>query len=252
VNEQGEPLARAYIGTCGWNYGHWKDGFYKNVPARRRLAHCVERFTGIEIDGTFYRRLSPASVDRYLNETPENFRLTAKGHRVVTHYWRLQNVEESIRIHRETMGPLGERLAVVVWQLPERATKDAERLVGFLEALAKGWPEMRFAMEFRHESWFDDEVAGILRQHRVANVLSDCPNFPMWQAVTTDIAYARLHGHTRAYASAYDDELLDLWAKRSLLWLSEGRDAHVYFDNDAEGHAPFDAMRLIEKLRLER
>jgi uncharacterized protein YecE (DUF72 family) len=241
-------MACAYIGICGWNYRHWSPGFYAGVPARQRLRHCAERFTGLEIDGTFYRRLSPRSVERYLEETPPGFRLTAKGHRMVTHYRRLRGVEESIRIHRETMGPLGKRLALVVWQLPERMTRDVPRLVDFLQALEAGWPGMRFAMEFRHASWFDEEVASLLARHEIANVLSDCPNFPMWEAVTTDIAYARLHGHTRAYASAYGDELLRGWANRVRRWLAEGRDVHVYFDNDAEGHAPYDAMRLLEML----
>jgi uncharacterized protein YecE (DUF72 family) len=110
------------------------------------------------------------------------------------------------------------------------------------------WAEVRHVLEFRNESWFDNEVADCLAYHNLAISLSDAADWPMWECVTTDMMYIRLHGHTRTYASAYSASALDWWAGRILDWLAEGRDVHAYFDNDAEGAAPFDALRLMARL----
>jgi len=107
---------------------------------------------------------------------------------------------------------------------------------------------VRHAIEFRHESWFDDEIAACLRAHRVAVCQSDAADWPPWEAVTTDLVYVRLHGQAETYASGYSESELRRWAGRVRRWVGEGRDVHVYFDNDALCHAPFDAARLIALL----
>jgi len=122
------------------------------------------------------------------------------------------------------------------------------RLTEFVKNLGH-WRTTRHAIEFRHKSWFDDQVAECLRTYSVAVCMSDAPDWPMWDAVTTDVVYIRLHGHTRKYASSYNKPALEKWSTRIQGWLNENRDVHVYFDNDAEGAAPQNALTLLEMLR---
>ncbi len=104
----------------------------------------------------------------------------------------------------------------------------------------------------RHRSWFTREVAGELHDAGVAVCISDAPDFPMWLEVTTDLVYVRLHGHTRKYASSYSRRSLETWARRAVAWQAEGRDVHIYFDNDAEGAAVGNARSLLELVRGPR
>lgn len=157
-------------------------------------------------------------------------------------------MEEPVIRCRESASPLGERLAAVVWQLPAFLKKDADRLENFLDAL-RHWKSARHAIEFRHRSWFNDEVAERLKRQAVAVCMSDAPDWPMWDEVTTDLVYIRLHGHTRKYASNYSKASLRKWAARIRNCLNESRAVHAYFDNDAEGAAPRDALTLLEMLR---
>jgi uncharacterized protein YecE (DUF72 family) len=240
-------MARAYIGTSGWSYKGWKESFLGGVPQSEWLSYCAERFTGIEVNGTFYRLQSRETFRKWRDQTPPDFRFAMKGHRYVTHNKKLGEVDDSIRRIRERAEPMGEKLAVVVWQLPASLKKSMERLEPFLHGL-ESWRDVRHALEPRHKSWFDPEVAACLEQHRVAVCQSDAPDFPLWSEVTTDLVYVRLHGHTRKYASRYSSRLLDQWARKTERWLTEGRDVHVYFDNDAEGHAPWDALKLLERI----
>jgi len=239
---------KAYIGTSGWNYKSWRDGFYGDTPQKQWLLFCAERFTGIEVNGTFYRLQDKSTFSRWRDGTPEGFLFAIKGHRYVTHNKKLLDVEQSVIRCCESASPLGKRLAAVVWQLPAFLKKDIERLEKFLRNL-RHWKSTRHAIEFRHKSWFDDEVADRLRRHAIAVCMSDAPDWPMWEEVTTDLVYIRLHGHTRKYASSYSKLALRKWASRIQRWLQENCDVHVYFDNDAEGAAPRNALTLLEMLR---
>ncbi|MBO0695579.1 MAG: DUF72 domain-containing protein [Verrucomicrobia bacterium] len=239
---------RAYIGTSGWNYKSWRKDFYGDTPQRQWLRFCAERFTSIEINGTFYRLQNKSTFNQWREQTPEKFPFAIKGHRYVTHNKKLLDVEESVMRCRESASPLGERLAVVVWQLPAFLKENMDRLEKFLDTL-RHWKSTRHAIEFRHKSWFNDKVAECLNRHAMAVCMSDAPDWPMWEEVTTDLVYVRLHGHTRKYASSYNKPSLRKWATRIGDWLDQNRDVHVYFDNDAEGAAPRNALRLLEMLR---
>jgi uncharacterized protein YecE (DUF72 family) len=204
---------------------------------------------GEEVNATFYRLQEKKTFARWRDETPAHFRFAIKGNRYLTHNKKLADPLPSIGLERERAKTLGNKLAAVVWQMPHRFRKDIDdRLRVFARALAR-WPEARHALEFRHTSWFDDEVAECLHTHRLSVCVSDAADWPMWDAVTSDMVYIRLHGHTRTYASAYSAQALKKWSLRMRRWLAEGRDVHAYFDNDAEGAAPRDALRLIELIK---
>ncbi|HVL39946.1 MAG TPA: DUF72 domain-containing protein [Fimbriimonadaceae bacterium] len=243
-------MARAYIGTSGWAYKHWKQSWYGGLPPSRWLAHSAERFTGLEANGTFYRLQSRESFEAWAAQVPEDFRFTIKAHRFLTHRKRLLEIGEGIRKQKEPAAGLGEKLACVLWQLPAQFHLNLERLQGFLEELGE-WPETRHAIEFRHTSWFNAEVSALLSRHRVANCISDAAAFPRWDVVTTDFVYVRLHGKPHTYCSAYSEVELDEWAARCCSWLGAGHDVHVYFDNDANGHAPWDALGLLGRVNRD-
>ena len=242
-----DPAIR--IGLSGWSYPEWRRGFYKGVPQRRWLAHCAEHFNAVEVNATFYRALRPEIYRRWRDETPADFAFAVKGHRMVTHVLRLTEPRDSVLRERDSLAPLGDKLAVVLWQLPASLHRDDARLAGLIAALGE-WTGPRHAIEFRHDAWFCPAVAEALAGAGVANCLSDSPRWKMWRETTTDLAYVRLHGNPRLYASKYEDDALRGWARLIRRWRREGRIVHVYFDNDADGHAPYDALRLKEMLRL--
>src|SRR5437773_7638012 len=239
---------KAYIGTSGWNYKSWRHSFYGDTPQKKWLQFYAKRFTAIEVNGTFYRLQEKSTFKKWRDETPTGFPFAIKGHRYVTHNKKLLDVQESVIRCRESALPLGERLAAVVLQLRAFLKKDMQRLEKFVKTL-RYWKSTRHAIEFRHKSWFDNEVAECLERHAVAVCVSDAPDWPMWKQVTTDLVYIRLHGHTRKYASSYSEAALEKWATRARRWLEEHRAVHIYFDNDAEGAAPRNALTLLEMLR---
>jgi uncharacterized protein YecE (DUF72 family) len=240
-------MATARIGTSGWMYDDWRDGFYAGLPRSRWLAHCADHFGALEINATHYRLQQRRTFERWRDAVPPGFRFAVKAHRYLTHIRRLQDPAEPIRRDRERAEALGERLAVVLWQLPARFALDTERLDGFLAALHAGWP-MRHAIEFRHRSWFRADVSDRLAAAGVATCISHAADWPMWEQVTTDLAYVRLHGSPRTYASAYGERGLRPWARRVEGWLADDRDVFVFFDDDGGGAAPADASCLMRML----
>lgn len=239
-------MAESFIGTSGWTYDAWKHDFYAGVPRKDWLRFASRRFTGLEVNATFYGLQRRSTFERWRAETPETFGFAVKANRYLTHNRKLLEPEEPIGRERERADGLGPKLKAVLWQLPGNLSVDLARLRRFLDALA-AWP-IPHAIEFRHPSWFGAEVAAALAERGVAVCLSDSADWPLWDAVTARLVYVRLHGHTRTYASAYATRALERWAARCRRWLAEGRDVHVYFDNDREGAAPRDAQRLLAML----
>jgi len=241
-----------YIGTSGWSYTGWRNSFYQGVARRDWLSHCAGRFSAVEINASFYRLQKPETLARWRQQTPPAFRFALKANRYLTHNRKLLDPAPSIALERGRAAALGEKLAAVLWQLPANYHCNVPRLREFLAALADFWPGTRHAVEFRHPSWFSEAVAECMSARRVAVCQSDAADWPLWEQVTTDLVYARLHGHTRTYASAYSSTSLRRWADRILDWSRRGHTVHVYFDNDAEGAAPRDALRLIRLLEEAR
>ena len=203
----------------------------------------MRHFSGLEINATFYMLQKAPTLKRWRDLAPPGFAFAAKAHRFATHNKKLTDAPAFIRVQKKNMAPLGDCLEAVVWQLPRAFKKNIARLDEFAVALRK-WSEVRHAIEFRHASWFDEETAACLAQYRLANCISDAADWPCWDAVTTDLVYVRLHGHERSYVSSYSDKSLAGWAAKIRRWRRSGCAVHVYFDNDGEGAAPWDAQRL--------
>jgi len=179
---------RLYVGTSGWNYDSWREHFYGDTPKKNWLRFCAERFTAIEVNATFYRLQTRETSARWRKETPRNFRFAIKANRYLTHNKKLKDPLPAIRLERDRATGLGNKLAVVVWQLPHNFKKNLDRLETFARAL-NAWRTVRHTIEFRHTSWFDDEVQNYLEAYRIAICQSDAADWPTWDAVSTDLVY---------------------------------------------------------------
>jgi len=242
-------MAGVYIGTSGWQYRAWKDDFYKGVKAKLWLEHISSRLNAVEVNGTFYRLQKREAFESWVQRTPEDFAFAIRGHRYTSHNKKLLDPVDSIRKQVEPALGFGDKLRAVIWQTPPFFSIHLKRLDEFLKALTEEWPGPRHAFEFRHPSWMVDEVAEVLAKHRVANCISDAGTWKRWDAVTADLVYVRLHGTPHTYWSGYDAEALQQWAAKVCRWQAEGREVHVYFDNDAQGRAPHDAETLMSLVK---
>jgi uncharacterized protein YecE (DUF72 family) len=159
------------VGTSGWSYKEWKGSFYPaRLPAAEMLRFYSERFPAVEVNNSFYRIPAEAVLAAWAEQVPPDFRFVLKASRRITHNNRLKDEDGSLGYFLSAINPLGERLGPTLFQLPPTFKKDLERLGQFLGALPRYW---RAAMEFRHSSWFDDEVYGLLRDRDVPLVVVD-------------------------------------------------------------------------------
>ena len=276
---------RVLIGISGYDYKPWRGRFYPDeIPARRWLEYASRQFDSIELNGTFYSLKSPAVFERWVAEVPDEFVFAVKGGRFITHNLKLRNAEASLgNFYASGVLALGRKTGPFLWQLPGTYSFDPDRLDGFMrmlprtsreaEAVARAHDHRlrrgalvdaavdvpyRHAFEVRHPTYFHDEFYDLLRLHRCAFVVADTAGkFPYAEEVTADFVYVRLHGSEVLYASGYTDAELDAWAAKIAAWRrgsrpgrtgETARDVYVYFDNDAKVHAPFDAIRLAERV----
>jgi uncharacterized protein YecE (DUF72 family) len=200
----------------------------------------------VELNTTFYGSPSRHTVDRWRDQVPGDFLFAAKVSRYGTHLKRLRDPDAWLTRFLDTMEPLGSQLGPILVQLPPRWDRDLGRLTDLLDALPEG---RRFAIEFRDADWFHRSVYDALRAHGVALCIHDLvAGHP--RLVTADWVYLRFHGPSRAhrYAGRYSVQALTGAARRIRAHLRAGRDVYVYFDNDAEGAAVRDALRLRQYL----
>ena len=229
------------VGCSGWSYQHWKGRFY---PEREResgwLVRYAEAFDTVEVNATFYRLPRRRAVAGWVERTPGEFTFAVKASRYLTHVKRLRDLPAGFARLEECLEPLraAQKLGPILWQLPESFRRDDDRLAGALERL----PEGRHAFEFRHSSWFDEDVYALLRANRAALVVADRAGLP--EAPWVDTAgwwYLRLHHGRAGRRGNYSRGELERWAAR--LRRRRG-DAFVYFNNDWEGFAPENAATL--------
>jgi uncharacterized protein YecE (DUF72 family) len=171
---------------------------------------------------------------------------SVKGSKFITHTKRLRDPAEPLdRLYDVTAG-LGEKLGVILFQLPPSLFFEEKVCREFCESLD---PKVRHAIEFRHPSWVNDRVFGILSESNIALCMADTAGrYPSCEAITADFVYIRLHGSQKLYASEYSEEELRVWAEKADAWK---KDTFIYFDNDFEGHAVDNAKRLKEILAFD-
>lgn len=237
-------MKRFLYGTSGYSYSHWRDAFYppRTAPGDR-LAFYATVFPAVELDVTFYRLPARDVFERWRQMTPDGFRFALKGSRLVTHFRRLANADEAVRTFFDHAAGLGDKLDVVLWQLPPSMPSDVERLDAFC-ALATSAGPARHAFEFRNATWFAEETYEVLRSHGCGLCVANAPDGASPDVVTADFTYLRFHGGRALPDAAYSDAELRTWAEVARRHLASGRDVYAFFNNDAHAYAPADAQRL--------
>jgi uncharacterized protein YecE (DUF72 family) len=236
-----------HIGCSGWNYAHWRERVYpKGLPPSRWLEHYATLFDTVEVNSTFYRLPGRDSVARWVEQTPDNFLFTVKASRFLTHIRRLTDMGQGVATFYERIEPLvrSPKLGPVLWQLPGSFRRDDERLAGVLARLPPG----RHCFEFRHASWFVDDVYALLREHAVALVIGDHPQRPFQtHELTADWTFIRFHHGSRGRNGNYSERELDEWKRRIAAWRPRV-EVFAYFNNDWEGYAVRNGLWLRQRL----
>src|SRR5262245_4666073 len=235
------------IGTSGWTYDGWRGPFYpKEVPKRDWLAWYATRFPTTEINGSFYRTPSLEAVRAWRDQTPKEFCFAWKASKFITPWKRLsERSDNSIALMETRLKALAPKVGAVLFQLPPQFSKNRDRLASFLGMLPRRY---RYAFEFRHTSWYEDDVLDLLRDHDISLCLSDHHDAPAPWEVTARHVYVRGHGPGGRYRDNYSDATLRDWARHIRGWRRQRRTVFVYFDNDQKSAAPKDARRLMELL----
>jgi uncharacterized protein YecE (DUF72 family) len=225
-----------YVGTSGYSYKEWKGSFYpKDLPAQEMLRYYGERFRTVEINNTFYRMPKAAVLEGWADAVPADFKFVLKAPRRFTHLKGMAEAGAAMSYFLGVAGALADRLGPLLFQLPPTSKKDVSGLRALLDLLP---PQYRAAIEFRHSSWFDDEVFGLLRD-RAALCLADAEgDLDVPLVTTTDWGYLRLR------RDDYSDAELKAWVKR--LGKQNWRDVFVFFRHEDEGKGPRLAKRLLE------
>jgi uncharacterized protein YecE (DUF72 family) len=223
-----------WIGTSGFSYKEWKKNFYPaDLPDTRFLAHYATRLNGVEIDSTFYRMPTPKALDAWKEATPEHFRFAIKASQKITHRERLVVPSESVKYLLDQLPRLGDRLGVVLYQLPPNFKRDLGRLEGFLGALPAA---PRSAFEFRHVSWFDEDTYRLLEKHGVAFCINDNDEFECPVKITAGHTYIRLR------RDGYTAEQRAMWKDRIRALSRDGIDVLAFIKHKDNPDAPLIAL----------
>jgi uncharacterized protein YecE (DUF72 family) len=261
------------VGLSGWSYKEWAGRFYPSgLEQSEWLGFVAERFPTVEVNRTFYSLLRPDTFRKWRGQVPKDFKFAVKGSRYITHMKRLREVAKPLaNFFASGVLELGHHLETVLWQFPANDAVNSDDLIKFMSDLPKTTDQaanlaerhdervsfyeepprvrnpIRHAIELRHPDSLDVQIVSAARAHNVAIVKSHASNWPLFEEETADFAYFRLHGPEGLYHSGYSPEQLEEWSSR-IERLTPGQDVFVYFDNDGNGHAPNDALALLNQL----
>ncbi len=233
---------RYWVGTSGYNYNEWKGSFYpEKISSKKMLPYYADRLPTVEINYTFYRMPTERLLQGWGDVTPAGFRFTLKAPRRITHDARLRECEDLTRAFCDAAGTLGEKLAVLLFQLPPSFKKDLAVLDSFLATLP---PAARVAFEFRHASWHDAEVFDRLTSARVALCVADS------ERMTTPLEITAPYGYFRLRDQGYGQADIEHWAKSIKARADMCTDVFVYFKHEDEGKGPEFARLLTDALTV--
>lgn len=237
-------MAEYRVGCSGWIYPHWAGLFYpEDLPQREWFDFYAKVFNTVEVNATFYRFPTEKMVRAWYRKGPEGFLFTLKAFRGITHLRKFQGTEELVRRFYAMGEELWEKLGGFLFQLPPSLKYNRDFLLRILDQLD---PRFSNTLEFRHASWFTEEVAEILRERGVAMCIVSAPNLPEYVVATASHAFVRFHGKGAWYAYRYSMRELRTWAER-IKSLPVER-VFIYFNNDWNAWAPENALQLEELL----
>lgn len=227
-------------GTSGFAYKEWKGAFYpEDLPADRFLSYYAERFRACEINNTFYRMPNPETLRAWSADVPASFRFVLKASRQITHSKRLKDCEQPVAFLASQARALGDQLGPILFQTPPNLKKDTERLRTFLGIIPA---DIRAAFEFRHQTWYDDDVLDALREHGQALAVADTGELTAPRVATAPWGYLRLRR-----VEYTDDEVRD-WVGWTLA--QPWSDAYVFFKHEDAATGPRLAARFAQLSRV--
>jgi uncharacterized protein YecE (DUF72 family) len=215
---------KVLVGTSGWAFKEWKGSFYpEDLPDDGMLGFYASKFPTVEINNTFYRLPKEHVLQEWAAKVPDGFTISLKASQRITHHARIkaESAASALEFLLKNLEALGTRLGPVLFQLPPNLQKDIPRLSAFVKLLPEG---RRFTIEFRHPSWFGDDVVEILRERQIAMCVIDQEEFASPMIPTADWGYLRLHRFD------YNDQALETWARR--LMDEPFKEAYVFFKHD--------------------
>jgi uncharacterized protein YecE (DUF72 family) len=234
-------MGDTYAGTSGWAYASWKPEFYPaKLSAARFLSHYAERLNSVEVNSTFRQIAGEESLLRWAEATPGDFRFAVKAHQRITHSKRLRDVAETAAEFLASLEPLrkAKKLGPVLFQLPPNFKCDVARLRDFLTGLP---PWVRAAFEFRHESWFSEDVYSTLRKGGAALCLAESEELKTPEVVTADFHYLRLR------KERYSRKAVAQRVRR----LARSGDVFAYFKHEETPEGALHAEALLRQVRKE-
>ena len=226
-----------FVGTSGYSYKEWKGAFYPaKLPQKEMLPFYGQRFSTVEINNSFYKLPGASVVEAWTTHVPATFRFVLKAPQTITHRRRLKNVESETRDFLQVASALKRRRGPVLFQLPPNFKKDLPRLKEFLALLDS---KTLAAFEFRHASWFEDEVYACLRKKSCALCLADAADLPRVDLVSTAI-----WGYVRLRRETYSRKQLQTWVER--IRCQNWEKVFVFFKHEDTGTGPDFAARFLE------
>lgn len=233
-----------HFGTSGWYYEDWVGDFYpEEIYKKEWLGFYSKEFSTVEVNASFYRIPFENMVKGWGNRTPDDFIFSFKGNRMITHRKKLKEVEEDIERFMKRIFLVGDKLGPILWQLPPGLRRNDELLEGFISQL---YGDNKHVIEFRNNSWFDNEVYSILEKYGICLCVISGPGLPEVLETTADFSYIRWHGAEHWYNWDYSEEELQVWADNIIDM--DVKDVYGYFNNDVGGFAVKNCKRLKEML----
>ncbi len=232
-------MSRIWVGTSGYNYPEWRGSFYpeKMKPADM-LPFYAAAFDSVEINYTFYRMPNAKTIEGWTGATPQDFRFVLKAPKRITHEKRLKDFGDTLAVFVRLASALDDRLGPLLFQLPPNLKKDLPRLEAFLDELPD---TAKAAFEFRHESWFDEDVLAALRARGAALCIADSEKISAPVVQTAAFSYFRLRDE------GYQDADIAAWAGKVREAATSG-EVYVFFKHEESGKGPAFAKQLRELL----
>jgi uncharacterized protein YecE (DUF72 family) len=235
-----------HIGTSGWSYKHWKGLYYpEKMKPVDYLEYYSREFGCTEINTSFYHLPKQETVLGWAQKVPPSFLFCPKLSRYISHFKKLRDPEEGMRLFFSVFDQVQDRLGPILIQLPAQATFKAEVAEGFYNLLATTYKQYDFSMEVRDKSWFSRESLSLMETYGVGLAIAHSgKRFPYKEAVTAPHIYLRFHGPGDLYASNYATVSLRAYARKCEKWLKEGHNLWIFFNNDIHGYALENARKL--------
>ena len=244
TNASEKQAGQLYVGTSGWAYTIWKPEFYpKSVASKNFLKYYATQLNTVEVNYTFRRSLTEKAATGWMADVGPDFRFALKANQYITHIKKLQNVDEPIQRFLATLQPLAKQLGPVLFQLPPNLKADVVLLRDFLALLPRNF---KAAFEFRHESWFADEIFQELRDHNATLCIAETEKLTTPEIRTANYIYFRFR------QPSYSPEEVKKLAERIGRFVADGLETYAFFKHEEDPRSPLNAVELLNTVRKSK